>query len=240
MSCINLNEDITFALRAGDSLPLAERYEASLRWLLDVAAGAIPEERSAIDRLRRALGRLVARRGARIAARDLKIAFGGVFAAIERDLGSAPPVPKFANTRVDPSSRPHASSRRLVEKAEWGLALGAGDWIPLCQRHRAVVEWLLDVAHCTTSDLVGLRQREAIGRVRAAIREVDDAVLLVDLADLRCVATLVLVALERDLGPTGLRPRGRFCLPTAAEVFGAGVAELFRAAARRVGKAVAP
>jgi hypothetical protein len=240
VSCINLNKDITFAIRAGDSLPLVERYEASLRWLLDIAAGAIPEERGAIDRLRRALARLIARRGARVAARDLKIALGGVFEAIERDLGSAPPVPKFAITRVDRSSRPHALSRRLVENAEWGLALGAGDWIPLFQRHRPVVEWLLDVAQGTTSNLVGSRQREAIGRVRAAIREVDDPVLLVDRADLRCVATLVLVALERDLGPVGLRPRGRFVLPTAAEVFGAGLAELFRAAGRRVGKAVAP
>jgi hypothetical protein len=237
---LNLNEDITFAIRAGESLPLVERYEASLRWLLDIAAGAVPDERSAIDRLRRALGRLVARRGARIAARDLKIAFGGVFAVIERDLGAAPPLPRFAITRVDPGSRPHAPSRRLVENAEWGLALAAGVWIPLFERHRAIVEWLLDVAYGTTSELAGSRQCAAIGRVRAAIRQVDDAVLLVDLADLRCVATLVLVAMERDLGPTGLRPRGRFCLPTAAEVFGAGVAELFRAAGRRAGKVVAP
>jgi hypothetical protein len=82
VSCFNLNEDITFAIRAGESLPLVERYEASLRWLLDIAAGAIPEERSALDRLRRAVGRLVARRGARIADRELKIALGGVFEAI--------------------------------------------------------------------------------------------------------------------------------------------------------------
>lgn len=239
MSCFNLNEDITFTIRAGESLPLAERYEASLRWLLDVAAGAIHEERSAIDRLRRALGRLVARRGARIAARDVKIAVGGVFEAIERDLGSKPSVPRFTTVRDDRSSRPYARSSRLVANAEWGLALGAGDWIPLFQRHRTVVEWLLDVARGTTPGLTGARQRDVIGRLRAAIRDIDDAALVVDLADLKCVATLVLVALERDLGPVGLRPRGRFCAPTAAEVFGGGIAELLRAAGRRVGKAVA-
>lgn len=239
MSCFNLNEDITFAILAGESLPLAERYEASLRWLLDVAAGAIPEERSAIDRLRRALGRLVARRGARIAARDVKIAVGGVFEAIERDLGAKPSAPTFALARSDRSSHPLAPSSRLVGSAEWGLALGAGDWIPLFLRHRAVVEWLLDVAHGTASDPTGSRQRDAIRRVRAAIREIDDAALVVDLADLKCVATLVLVALERDLGPVGLRPRGRFCVPTAAEVFGDGIADLLRTAGRRVRKVVA-
>lgn len=238
MSCFNLNEDITFAIRAGESLPLAERYHASLRWLLDVAVGAIPEEGRAIDRLRRALARLVARRGARIAARDVKIAVGGMLEAIERDLGSKPTVPTFTIARVDPSSRPYAPPSRLVENAEWGLAFGAGDWIPLFERHRAVAEWLLDVARGTTSGLTGSRQRDAIGRVRAAIQEIDEAALVVDLADLKCVATLVLVALERDLGPVGLRPRGRFCAPTAAEVFGAGIAQLLRAG-RWIGKAVA-
>lgn len=128
----------------------------------------------------------------------------------------------------------------LFGAAEWGLALGAGDWIPLFQRHRAVVEWLLDVAHSTTSDQTGSRQRDAIKRVRAASREINDGMLLVERADLLSVATLVLVALERDLGPVGMRPRGRFYMPTAAEVFGAGVAELFRAAGKRIGKAVAP
>ena len=194
-----------------------------------------------MERLRNAVRRLVARRGARIGARDLKIALGGMLEAIERDLGPMPSRPRFGFTGSTRGPQPQRTVRaiNLVGSVEWGLALGAGDWMPLFQRHRAAIEWLLDVAHSLTADLAGSRQREAIARVRVAFRRLTDASMFVDLADLRCVATLVLVALERDLGPVGLRPRGRFRMPTAAELFGAGVAELFRAAGRQVGKAVA-
>jgi len=240
VSCIELNEDITLTIPAGDSSPFVERYGPSLHWMLDIAADAVPEERAAVERLRRAVRRLVAKRGARIGARDLKIALGGVLEAIERDLGPVPSRPRFGFTRSARAQQPRTTDRAigLVGNVEWELALGAGDWMPLLQHHRAAVEWLFDVAHSTTTKLTGSRQREAIARVRAAHRRLDHASVLVDRADVRSVATLVLVALERDLGPARERPRGRFCMPTAAEVFGAGVAELLRAAGRQLGKAV--
>ncbi len=239
MSCIELNEDITLTIPAGDSSPFVERYGPSLHWMLDIAADAVPEERAAVERLRRAVRRLVAKRGARIRARDFKIALKGVLEAIERDLGPVPARPRFGFTRSARAQQPRTTDRAtgLVGNVEWELALGAGDWMPLLQRHRAAVEWLFDVAHSTTTRLTGSRQREAIARVRAAFRRLDHTSVLVDRADVRCVATLVLVALERDLGPARERPRGRFCMPTAAEVFGAGVAELIRAAGRQLGKA---
>ena len=208
MSYIDVNEDITLTIPAGDSSPFVERYGPSLHWLLDIAAEVLFEERAAIEHLHRALRRLVARRGARIGARDLKIALGGVLEAIERDLGPVPSRPRFGFTRSARAQQPRTTDRAigLVGNVEWGLALGAGDWMPLLQHHRAAVEWLFDVAHSTTTKLTGSRQREAIARVRAAHRRLDHASVLVDRADVRCVATLVLVALERDLGPARERP----------------------------------
>jgi len=183
------------------------------------------------------LDRLAARRGARVDARDVKIAIAGVLEAIERDLGRLPSRARFSES--DRSSRLHCAPSSVVGIVEWELALGAGDWMPLFQRHRATVEWLLDVAHSTTLKISGSRQRDAIARLRAALRRLTNASALVDPADLRCVATLVLVAIERDLGPVRARPRGRMRLPTPAEVFGAGLADLYRAAGKRVGKEVA-
>ncbi len=251
MLCIDLNEDTTLEFSATSSpLPFAGKYRPSLCWLLDIAADAVPEQRVAVERLRNVVRQLVAGRCVRICTRDMKIALAILLEAIERDLGpvaSRPPLgfPKITGDARTSRSRSKDTPISLVGNVEWGLALGAGDCMPLFQRHHAALEWLLDVAHGATKDLTDSRQRAAVARVRSAFcrlaRHVNsDASAFVDLADLRCVVTLVLVAMERDLGPVGQRPGRRFRMPTPAEAFCAGMAELFRSVGKQVSKAVAP
>ncbi len=251
MLCIDLNEDITLEFSAtGSLLPFVGKYQPSLCWLLDIATDAVPEQRVVVERLRDVVRQLVAGRCVWIYTRDVKIVLAILLEALECDLGpvvSRPPLafPKITGDARTSRSRSKDTPISLVGNVEWGLALGAGDWIPLFDRHHAALEWLLDVAHGATKDLTDSRQRAAVARVRSAFRRLarhvnSDASAFVDLADLRCVVTLVLVAMERDLGPVGQRPRRRFRMPTAAEAFGAGMAELFRAIGKQVGKAVAP
>jgi len=66
------------------------------------------------------------------------------------------------------------------------------------QRHHTIFDWLLDVAHGTASNLTGARQRDAVGRVRASIRRLDNGPMLVDLAPNTSAAV-----------GTQNRPRGR-------------------------------
>ncbi len=238
---IDLNADTRLTISsAGTSLPFLQKYRSSLGWLLDIAEGAAPDRTAAIGRLRAALRELAAGGGARVDTRDLKLALAILLAAIERDLG---PVLSRAPLRFPPltASIPAAPRSRvrgqqlainLAGNAEWGLALGAGDWFPLFQRYQPDLDWLLEVAASGAAQLKDSRQREAIARVRAAFRRLGahaaaEPTTQLDRRDLLCVVTLVLVALERDLGRVPARPKGRFRADTIEESFVVGFAELF-------------
>ena len=215
---------------AGASLPFLQKYRASLEWLLDVADGAAPDHRAAIGRVRRALRELAAGGSGRVNTGDLKLAGAIMLAAIERDLG---PVASRSPLRFPPLAVGLPSKLRsrggrqqlaisLGGNGEWGLALGAGDWVPLFLRLQPELDWLLDVANSAAAQLKDPRQREAIERVRAAFRRLGaptltDMTTLIGRRDLLCVATLVLVALERDIGRVSARPARRFRADTLEE-----------------------
>ena len=227
---IDLNDDTKFTIpRAGGSLLFLKRYRSSLEWLLDIAARASPEHHAAIDRLRKAVRGLSSGGSAQIKPRDLKIAFAIVLAAIERDLGPISSRPRLGFPKRDDLPavpQPHLAIS-LVGNVEWGLAMAAGDWRPLLHRYLPELEWLLDVAYSTTVELKDPRQRDAIARVRTGLRQLAaGSDPHVEPRDLRAVATLVLVAMERDLGRVQSRPAGRF-RTTHFEVLVEGAGQLF-------------
>lgn len=237
---LDLNTDTKLTIApAGASLPFLQKYRASLEWLLDVADGAAPNHTAAIGRVRRALRELAAGGAGRVNTRDLKLAGAIMLAALERDLGpvaSRSPL-RFPPLAVGVPSKPRSRGGRrqlainLVGNVEWGLALGAGEWFPLFQRFLPELDWLLEIAINAAVQLKDPRQREASARVRDAFRRlgapaVADMTTLIDRRDLLCVATLVLVALERDLGRVSSRPERRFRADTLEESCVAAFSEL--------------
>lgn len=240
---VDLNASLVTTLKPSSTAQaFAQKFRASLDWLLDVAEGAVPGQGQVVARMRVMVRSLALGRESKIAARDVKAVGFMLLAATERDLG---PIWLRTGAMFPPLAHRHSSKLRsavgqrlAVETAgdaAWALALGADDWLPLFKRFEHELHWLLHVVAGVAKKLVDPRQRVAVARVRSAVRALGaEGATTVEGQDVMVVMTLLLTALERDLGAVADRPKWRFRADSADEAVALAVTGLFGELVKRL------